>query len=76
MVLNLIKDTWLFQLVVPNVRHQYPSDNRLCRVLVLSLLYICLRSNEEVIIPDTFYNWVNADYAALGLEEKEPVEVV
>jgi hypothetical protein len=75
-VLTLITDAWLFEHVVPNVHRRYPSDDRLCRVLALSLLYICLRSNEDIIIPDALCNRVKAAYAALGLEEEEPVEKV
>ena len=74
--MTLITDAWLFQHVVPNVRCQYPSNDRLCRVLVLSLLYICLRNNEDVIIQDALCNQVKAVYAAFGLEEEEPVKVV
>ena len=40
------------------------------------LLYICLRSNGDVIVPYTLCNWVKAAYAALCLNEEEPVKVV
>ena len=75
-VLTVITDAWLFEHVVPNVHRRFPTDARLCRVLGLSLLYICLRSNEEVVIPDALCDRVKAAYAALGLEEVEPVEKV
>ena len=51
-------------------------DNRLCRVLGHTLLYICLSSNEEVAIPMALCNRVKAAYAALGLDEEQPVERV
>ena len=45
-------------------------------MLGLSLLYICLSSNEEVYVPDALRHRVKAAYAALGLGEEEPVEKV
>ena len=42
----------------------------------MSLLYISLRSNEDVIIPDALCNRLKAAYTVLGLEEEEKVEAV
>merc|ERR1712086_466612 len=71
-----LMDAWLFERVVPHIRQRYPNDDRLCKVLGLSLLYICLSSNKEVYFPDTLRHRVKAAYAALGLGEEEPVEKV
>lgn len=71
-----LTDTWLFEHVVPHLRRRYPVDNGLCRVLGHALLYICLSSNEEVAIPTALCNRVKAAYAALGLDEEQPVERV
>ena len=75
-VLTLITDAWLSKHVVPNVRCRYPRAKRLCRVLTLSLLCICLFRNKDVIIPDTLRHQVKAAHAALGLEEGVMVEKV
>ena len=69
-------DTWLFEHVVPHIRARYSRDDKLCQVLGLSLLYICLSSNEQVIIPEALSNRVKGAYAALGLDEDQPVEKV
>ena len=69
-----VTDAWLFEHVVPHIRARYSRDNRLCRVLGLSLLYICLSSNKHVVIPEALSNRVKGAYAALGLDEDQPVE--
>ena len=61
---------------MPNARRGHPSNDRLCRVLALLLLYICLRSNEDAIIPDVLCNRVKAAYATFVLGEDEPAEMV
>ena len=71
-----LTDAWLFEHVVPNLCRRYPSDGRLCRVLGEALLYICLSSNEEVLIPAPLRDRVKAAYAALGLDEEQPLEKV
>ena len=71
-----VTDVWLFEHVVPHIRARYPTDDRLCRVLGLSLLYICLSSNEQVVIPEALCDRVQDAYAALGLDEEQPVEKV
>jgi hypothetical protein len=50
--LTLITDTWLVEHGVTNVCCQYHLEERLFRVIALSLLYIFLRSNTDVIILD------------------------
>ena len=72
----VLTDAWLFEHVVPNIRRKYPRDDRLCRVLGHALLYICLSSNEEVLISSPLRNRVKAAYAALGLDEEQPLEKV
>ena len=74
--LILITNGWLFEHVVPNVRRRYPHDERLRQVFALPLLYICLGSNEDIIIPDALRHRVKAAYGALGLEEEELVKKV
>ena len=71
-----LTDAWLFEHVVPHIRRRYPVDDRLCRVLGYALLYICLSSNEKVVIPAALCNRVKAAYAELGLDEDQPVEKV
>ena len=68
-----ITDDWLFQHVIPNIRQRYPNDLRLCRVLSLSLLYICLSCNEVVYIPPTLRDRVRSACTALGLNEQHPI---
>ena len=75
-VLTLITNAWLFENVVQNIRPRHPCDERLFRVFTLSLLYMCLCSNEDVIIPDALRHWLKAVYVVLGLDEEEPVEKV
>ena len=58
---------------MPNIHHRYPNDHRLCRVLGIALLYICLSSNEDVLCPDALRDRVKDAYAALGIEEEEPI---
>ena len=70
----VLSDAWLFEHVVPNIRRKYPRDDRLCRVLGHALLYICLSSNEEVLAPPPLRDRVKAAYAALGLDEEQPLE--
>jgi len=69
-----ITDGWLFEHVVPNIRRRFPNDARLCRVMALSLLYICLQHNEEICVPAPLRNRVKDAYTALGLAVEEPIE--
>ena len=72
-VANTVTDAWICENVVPNIHHRYPNDHRLCRVLGIALLYICLSSNEDVLCPDALRDRVKDAYAALGIEEEEPI---
>jgi len=72
-VANAVTDAWLCEHVVPNIHHRYPNDHRLCRVLGIALLYICLSSNEDVLCPAALRGRVKDAYAALGIEEEEPI---
>ena len=71
-----ITDAWLFEHVVPNIYRRYPNDIRLCRVLGLSLLYICLSDDDAVYVPDNLRERVRLAYTALGLNEAQPIEKV
>ena len=71
-----ITDDWLFEHVVPNIRRRYPNDARLCRVLALALLYICLQHNEDIYVPPPLRSTVRDAYAALGIDEEEPIQKV
>ena len=72
-VAAVVTDAWLFEHVVPNIRRRYPNDHRLCRVLGIALLYICMSSNEDVVLPDALCSRVKDAYAALGMDEEEPI---
>ena len=74
--INALTTTWLFEHVVPNLRRRFPNDSRLCRVLALPLLYICLSSNQEVYVPSELRTKVQNAYAALGLDEEQPIRKV
>ena len=50
-----------------------PDDHRLCRVLGIALLYICLSSNDDVLCPDALRERVKDAYVALSTEEEEPI---
>ena len=50
--ITAIIDVWLFEHMVPNMRRRFCNDSRLCKVMALSLLYICLSSNAEVYVPE------------------------
>ena len=67
---------WLFEHVVPAIRRRFPNDSRLCTVLALALLYICLGDNEVVFVPPEVKSRVRAAYAQLGLEEAQPIKKV
>lgn len=66
-----ITNQWLFEHVVPNIRRRFWNNNRLCRILCLLLIYICLAHNEEVFVPGELRN---AAYAELGLDEGRPIK--
>ena len=42
----------------------------------LSLLYICLQTNNDIFVPPYVRERVKTGYAALGIDEEEPVEKV
>ena len=71
-----IPEEWLFANVVPHIRARYPNDARLCSVLALPLLFICLRSDDSVHVPDVLRNHVRSKYSLLGLNEEQPVEKI
>lgn len=71
-----ITTEWLFEHVVPNMRNRYANDSRLCRVMALPLLYICLSSNEDVYVPTQLRNRVRNAYAQLGNEEEQPIKKI
>ena len=71
-----ITDDWLFEHVVPNIRRRFPNDPRMCRVFGHSILYICLQTNDDIFVPPYVRERVETGYAALGIDEEEPVEKV
>ena len=71
-----IPDEWLFANVVAHIRKRYPNDTRLCSVLALPLLFICLGSDENVHVPGVLRNHVRSKYSLLGLDEEQPVEKI
>ena len=46
-----ITNEWLFEHVVPTIRRRFWNDSRLCQVMGLVLLYICVGDNEDVFVP-------------------------
>ena len=74
--ITAITDVWLFEHVVPNMCQRFHNDSRLCKVMALSLLYICLSSKAKVYVPGALRNRVKVTYAALGLDEDEPIKKI
>ena len=75
-VVSEVMYLWLFLHPVPHARAQIPVDNRLSRVICLSLLYVCLGSNKHIIIPNMVCDRVKAVYAMLCLDKRQQVEMV
>ena len=71
-----ITNEWLFEHIVPTIRRRFRNDSRLCQVIGLALLYICVGDNEDVFVPTQVKDRVRAAYAQLGLEEAQPIKKV
>ena len=71
-----ITQEWLFEHVVPRIRQRYSSDNKLCNVLGIALLYACMSDEDAIVIPDAIRIRVRNAYSALNLEVTQPVEKV
>jgi len=71
-----ITNEWLFEHVVPSIRRRFWNDSRLCIVMGVALLYICMGDNEDVFVPTELKDRVRAAYAQLGLEEAQPIKKV
>ena len=74
--ITAITNEWLFQHVVPHVRRRFRNDSRLCRVLGLSLLYICTGDNADVYVPPELRARVRRALAELGLDTDQPIKKV
>ncbi|KAL7540543.1 hypothetical protein ACHAWF_008540 [Thalassiosira exigua] len=75
-VASSISLQWIYDNVVPSIRHRYPRDSRLCCNLGLAMLYACLCEDEELVIPEHIRTRVKTAYEALGLSETQPVKKV
>ncbi|CAJ1935012.1 unnamed protein product [Cylindrotheca closterium] len=65
---------WLYENVIPNIRAKFPRDNRLCRVLALTLLYACM--HEDILVPPGIKSRVRTAYGELNQDTQQPVEKV
>lgn len=66
-----IADDWLFQHVVPNIHNRYPHDYNLCKLFSLTVLFAAM--DESIDVPSDIRERVTAAYAALGMNETQPV---
>mmetsp|Transcript_36970 Transcript_36970/g.89819 ORF Transcript_36970/g.89819 Transcript_36970/m.89819 type:complete len:692 (-) Transcript_36970:70-2145(-) len=65
---------WLYQNVIPKIRAKFRRDNRLCRVLALTLLYACMQ--DDILVPTEIKNRVRTAYGELNLDIQQPVQKI
>jgi len=72
-----ITNEWLYEYVVPSIRLRFENDNRLCKILGLSLLYAALTEGEnQVLVPESIRRRIKSAYDRLGQEEVQPVRKI
>ena len=72
-----ITQQWLFNNVIPNIRHRDDRDKRLCNVLGIALLFACMSDDtKKIFVPPEIRVRVRRAYKRLNIEEAQPVEKI